>query len=215
MVFKNKIAIGVLTTALVGIASPVLADGLSDNHVVWDQLDQPVHSVSYENCVRTKWEAGMDPCAPPPEPIAEMPPPPPPAVIASPARMLKTEEKTVYFAFDRSELDDMAKARLDNLAHALKSSNDVRHAEIVGHADRIGTNDYNLKLSARRAEAVKTYLAEQGYINTRIAETRALGESEPVTTCEGKRATNALISCLQPDRRVSVEVKFMDEVASQ
>ena len=75
---------------------------------------------------------------------------------------------------------------------------------IAGHADRLGSDAYNQKLSERRANAVKAYLVSRGVPASKIrAEGR--GESEPVTgdDCKGSRG-KALISCLQPDRRVDV-----------
>jgi OOP family OmpA-OmpF porin len=77
----------------------------------------------------------------------------------------------------------------------------------IGHTDRIGSVKYNQKLSVKRAEAVKQYLVDKGIAANRIyAEGK--GKSQPVTKagdCKGK-VTSALIACLQPDRRVDVEV---------
>jgi OOP family OmpA-OmpF porin len=77
---------------------------------------------------------------------------------------------------------------------------------VVGHADRIGKEAYNQKLSERRAEAVKAYLILNGVPSDKI-RTEGRGESDPVTgdTCKRVRG-KALISCLQPDRRVDVSV---------
>lgn len=80
---------------------------------------------------------------------------------------------------------------------------------VTGHADRIGTEKYNQDLSERRARAVKAYLQQQGIDGQRISAS-GKGESEPdpaantATVCKGLRGEK-LISCLQPDRRVTVE----------
>ena len=77
----------------------------------------------------------------------------------------------------------------------------------IGHADRIGSTKYNQKLSVRRAETVKKYLVEKGIAPNRVyAEGK--GETQPLTKSADCRMKNrkALIACLQPDRRVDVEV---------
>ena len=87
---------------------------------------------------------------------------------------------------------------------------------VTGHTDRIGTDAYNQKLSQRRADAVKSYLVAQGVENNRI-ETAAKGESDPVVSCDdvkGKASgkNKKLVECLQPNRRVMVEVKVQKPV---
>jgi len=78
----------------------------------------------------------------------------------------------------------------------------------VGHADRIGKDAYNQKLSERRAAAVKEYLVSKGIEANRVY-TEGKGEKQPVTAgkCgKSEKKTKALIECLQPDRRVEIEV---------
>src|SRR4029079_6140695 len=81
----------------------------------------------------------------------------------------------------------------------------------VGHADRIASENYNQKLSEERAAAVKTYLADKG-VKPELVKAEGKGESEPVTgeswaKMGPERASNKkLVSCLQPDRRVEIEV---------
>jgi OOP family OmpA-OmpF porin len=87
----------------------------------------------------------------------------------------------------------------------------------VGHADRIASEKYNDELSQRRADAVKQYLVQKGVDPQRV-ETQGAGESQPVAQC-GKmgpeRASNQkLVACLQPDRRVEIEVLGHREVAA-
>ena len=80
---------------------------------------------------------------------------------------------------------------------------------VTGHTDRIGTHAYNLKLSTRRAEAVKTYLVESAGIPVGKIAVKGVDGADPVTKpgdCVGKKATPKLIACLQPDRRVEIEV---------
>jgi OOP family OmpA-OmpF porin len=83
---------------------------------------------------------------------------------------------------------------------------EIESISVVGHTDRIGPNAYNQKLSDRRAESVRNYLAGKGIPADKI-RTEGRGKSEPVTgdTCKKERG-NKLITCLQPDRRVDVSV---------
>ncbi|PIR33145.1 MAG: hypothetical protein COV36_03315 [Alphaproteobacteria bacterium CG11_big_fil_rev_8_21_14_0_20_44_7] len=66
-----------------------------------------------------------------------------------------------------------------------------------------------MKLSQKRAEAVQDYLTSKGYINTSIAQTSWLGEAAPKVECDGNKVTNGLINCLAENRRVEVQVEFI------
>ena len=77
----------------------------------------------------------------------------------------------------------------------------------TGNTDGFGTAAYNQKLSERRAHAVRAYLVSRGIPANRINAT-GKGETQPVTNageCPRRRSAKA-IACLQPDRRVEVEV---------
>ena len=76
----------------------------------------------------------------------------------------------------------------------------------VGHTDRLGNEDYNKKLSVKRAEAVKSYLVSAKGVDPSNVFVDGKGETDPVTgtTCRGKGSK--LIACLQPDRRVEIEI---------
>jgi len=76
---------------------------------------------------------------------------------------------------------------------------------VTGHTDRLGSDEYNQKLSKARADAVRDYLVSKGVDRTRI-ETVGMGEKQPVVQCDQKDM-KALINCLQPNRRVEVLVK--------
>ena len=146
------------------------------------------------------------------------PPPPPPAKPApkkEPAKLLPQKinfSGDALFDFDKAVLRPEGKAMLDDLARVLQGAK-YEVILAIGHTDRIGTQAYNQKLSVRRAEAVKKYLVDKGIEPNRIyAEGK--GETQPVTKpgdCKGKRG-KALIACLQPDRRVDVEVTGTKEV---
>ena len=135
------------------------------------------------------------------ETVAPAPPPPPPPPPAS--RFEKyTLSATELFAFDSAELR-MPQTRLDEIAAALGSHSEVNDVVITGYTDRIGSAQYNQKLSERRAVAVKTYLASKGVEANRL-KARGKGEADPVVACTDKKLP-ALINCLEPNRRVEVE----------
>jgi OmpA-OmpF porin, OOP family len=79
---------------------------------------------------------------------------------------------------------------------------------VQGHADRIGTTAYNQTLSLDRAEAVKAYLVNTARLDGAKITTSGMSESQPVTVpdaCKGA-VSASVIACLQPNRRVAIEV---------
>jgi outer membrane protein OmpA-like peptidoglycan-associated protein len=191
------------------------ATELSNNKVVRDQRGKVVHAAESGTCVRTVWEAGGDVCAPLVEEkvvkttyVAPPPPPPPPQIVQERKEILSKDEKVVYFPFDSAELVPEAKAKLDTVAQKLSNASSVQGADIVGYADRMGANNYNMTLSQKRAKAVQDYLAGQGYLHTHLARVRGLGESNSVTNCTSKMKRESQIACLGADRRVELEVQY-------
>lgn len=110
------------------------------------------------------------------------------------------------FDFDKATLKPEGRAKLDDLAAKSKQLK-LEVILAVGHTDRLGSDAYNQKLSERRAAAVKTYLVSKGVEANRVY-TEGKGEKQPVTgaKCNTVKNRKALIECLQPDRRVEVEV---------
>jgi len=112
----------------------------------------------------------------------------------------------VLFDFDKDNLKDSGKKILDvEVVDKLKAHPEVELVLITGHTDRIGDDKYNQKLSERRAAAVKKYIAAQGIADNRLHAV-GKGEKEPVAECKGVRGKK-LIDCLQPNRRVVVEIE--------
>jgi len=136
--------------------------------------------------------------------------PPAPRPVAPVARKPVTEKVTLsadtLFDFNKSAIRPSGAAALDDLVGKLKPI-DLETIIAIGYTDRIGSKAYNLKLSARRAEAVKAYLVSKGVPAKRIyAEGK--GKQNPVTRpgqCRGRKSAK-VIKCLQPDRRVEIEV---------
>ena len=147
--------------------------------------------------------------APPPVVVAPPAPPPAPAPVPAPVerrRVSFTAES--LFAFDKAVIKPEGKAALDRFANELRGTQFTRIG-VEGHADRLGSNSYNQRLSTKRAEAVKTYLISAGGDDASKISAVGKGETMPVTKpgdCRGNTRTKALVACLQPDRRVDVEV---------
>jgi OOP family OmpA-OmpF porin len=110
------------------------------------------------------------------------------------------------FDFNKATLRPEGKAKLDELATKAKAIK-LEVIIAVGHADRIGSAAYNQKLSEKRAAAVKAYLVSKGIEANRVY-TEGKGSKQPVTKadqCKGAKSKK-VIDCLQPDRRVDIEV---------
>ena len=149
--------------------------------------------------------------APPPAYVAPAPAPAPRAANTAPRALSPAAEKVTLdadtlFDFDKSVLRPAGRDALDTFVGKLK---DISPETImaVGHADRLGSEPYNQRLSERRVEAVKDYLVGKGVEPNRVSTT-GKGETQPVTKadeCEGGKSAKT-IACLQPDRRVEIEI---------
>ena len=100
--------------------------------------------------------------------------------------------KEIYFQFDRYDLNTDARETLKTNAGWLRSNPSSR-IEIEGHCDERGTNEYNLALGAKRAQAAKDYLVSLGIPAERVS-TISYGEEIPV--CKEQNE-----SCWQKNRR--------------
>ena len=135
----------------------------------------------------------------------------PPANVAAVATATRlppriTLEVGPNFKFDRAELTPSGKAKLDTF---LSELGDVEYQVItvVGHTDRLGAKPYNELLSQRRANAVRAYLVGRKVDQNKI-KAEGVGSTQPVTPADACNGLNRrkLIECLQPDRRVEVNV---------
>ncbi len=160
---------------------------------------------TFGNCVRTKWDADQDICAP------EKPEPAPAPVAApapAPAPVISLEQRTIYFDFDDASLTTDAVAKLETLAGIIRTSPHILGGDIVGYADEMGNSDYNVALSQRRAKAIDEYLSSRVSIPVNVVAVQGLGETNSVTNCEGISSREEKISCLAADRRVEVQFKY-------
>ena len=193
-----------LTTALMAGVMPLALSGSAraDSRQVWRDTDgQIVRDYSSGTCVRQN-SSEADPCAPQ-QPVVWTPPPK--------RTVIAQEDRTVYFTFNGTELADESKGRLDTLAERLSSASDIQGANVAGYADRIGTVSYNDLLSKKRAENVRDYLIAHHVVNTNVTQTRWFGKSEPSADCPQSLPHAAQIQCLQPDRKVQVDIVYRVE----
>ena len=142
------------------------------------------------------------PAAAPAKPAAAKPA----AAAPKPAAQKVTLAADALFDFNKADLRPEGKAKLDKLSGDIKGIK-LEVIIAVGHADRFGTDAYNQKLSEKRAAAVKAYLVSKGVEPNRVY-TEGKGEKQPITKadqCKGPKSKKT-IDCLQPDRRVEIEV---------
>ncbi|MDP1983102.1 MAG: OmpA family protein [Sulfuritalea sp.] len=138
----------------------------------------------------------------PAQQLAAVTPPPPPKPAAERVKL----NADTLFDFDKAVLRPAGRDALDAFYNKTKDIN-PEVITAVGHADRFGSDKYNQNLSERRAAAVKAYLMDKGIEANRVY-TEGKGETQPVTKadeCKGAKSAK-VIACLQPDRRVEVEV---------
>ena len=152
-----------------------------------------------------------NPAPPPPAPTATTtpPPPPPPGPAPTPAATPPSEEEVfknktleqlnaekplgdVFFALDSTELTEEARGVLQKDVTWMKKWTSTK-VMVEGHADSRGTNEYNLALGERRADAVRNYLVSLGIPTDRMTIV-SKGEEQPF--CSEDTET-----CWQQNRR--------------
>lgn len=161
----------------------------ADDTAYWTTGDDvPVRDSQGECVITSQWrmDSAIDGCGEVPEdPIEEI-------------RHISLSAGTT-FEFDSAKLREDAISILDDFAVKVIRLDDlVDTITIHGHTDNIGDDEYNLQLSKDRAEAVSTYLIEQG-VNPDLITTDGFGASQPVadnSTREGRSA----------NRRVDIQV---------
>ena len=186
----------VLAVATMTFNGSVFAHSSMDAVLV-DGNGQPVSS-SYEDCVMVSSGKMFDKCRP--EQIQEVaaPAPEPEVIVPAPApepQPVRVEKAVslsgdALFATNSAKLTTEGQAALDKFVADLSATENlqVSNINVVGHADSRGKNDYNQKLSERRANTVGEYLVSKGVVKSLI-NTSGRGESDPVasnSTSEGR-----------------------------
>jgi peptidoglycan-associated lipoprotein len=125
---------------------------------------------------------------------AAAPPRPPSAPDLTIDQLFTQNVQDILFDYDQSEVRSDQVPRLQANATWLKANQNVRFT-IQGHADERGSQEYNLALGDRRANAVKTYLAGQG-VNASRMDVVSFGEERPVCSDQTE-------ACFQRNRRAA------------
>ena len=135
------------------------------------------------------------------------------AVEPVPAQIISRETYVLLtdtlFKFDKSGSEDMISGglqRLADVAQRLKTYKSIQTLNVFGYTDRMGTDDYNDKLSETRAKTVQVYLESLG-VKSAASVAQGKGKRDPVSkNCTATASREQQIVCLQPDRRVTIEV---------
>jgi OOP family OmpA-OmpF porin len=214
-VTKKQISLAVSCALALGVVSGATSAEINpaDTGYVVDQRGTVARS-GFGLC----WHTGTGPAPTSSEcdpkmvsaPIVVAVAPPPRAVTPAPAPLPVTKRVTLdadtLFDFNKASLRPAGHAALDDFLVKIKDMN-PEMIVAVGHADRIGSEGYNQRLSEHRVASVKAYLVSKGIDPNRI-HTEGKGETQPVTKageCVGRKSAK-VIACLQPDRRVDIEV---------
>ncbi len=153
----------------------------------------PAHAI--RGCDDDLLPKPVPPAPPPPPAVVPPPPPPPPPPRATSEKV--TFAADAFFDFDKAVLKPDGRSTLDDLVGKLTGVA-LEVIIAVGHTDSIGSDQYNQRLSVRRAEAVKAHLVSKGIEANRIY-TEGKGEKQPV-------ADNKTRDGRAKNRRVEIEV---------
>ncbi len=157
---------------------------------------------SDEHCLRTvSWssENSLSKCG---EVSASFTEPQPVQQPVESGSALVTFSGRALFDFDSATLTGAGREQLDQLTAKLNAQDEIKAIEIVGHADSIGSDAYNQKLSENRADAVKVHL--QRSLKTVAVRSKGMGESAPI-------AENNTDAGRRVNRRVDVNIAAMVE----
>ena len=209
-------ALALVAVCAVAVGLPVAPAQAQEGAGYWkDSSGQTIRS-GFGECVRAGYfSPGMatEQCDPSiaPKKAVVVPAPSQPAAVAAPKVepkaaslpvVVPTPQSVTYkadgfFDFDKTGLKPEGTAALLRMLEQAKGSN-IEEIRVEGHTDAVGSEGYNLKLSIRRAEAVKAFLVKQG-VRANIVKTEGFGETQPV-------ANNATGKGRAQNRRVTVEL---------
>ena len=127
-------------------------------------------------------------------------------------KITATLSSDVLFAFDKAVLKPEGEVALTELATKLKSTPGNEVVNVVGHTDPIGSFEYNLGLSKRRADAVSAFLRSQG-VNVNVS--KGMSFKELVKECPRGKSRADFIACNQPNRRAVVTAETVSPDAPE
>lgn len=186
---KNSFKLMLAGTALV-VGLSLSAAHAKTLDVVKDSNGTPIRTESGD-CLRSHWDSDTDNCKNTPS--------------------LGRETVSVYFNFGSSVLTPATTRSLDVLIAEIKGTGATLGVRVAGFADRIGSATANERLSKKRADKVRRYLLAKGVANAQVVETRWFGDSVAATKCPEGLSKKELIKCLQPDRRVDIEIDYISD----
>ena len=111
---------------------------------------------------------------------------------------LFTVSADVLFGFDNFKLSDLGKESIKTLLSGVPKGTNI---EIIGYTDPIGSQNYNLNLSLKRAQSVEGYLNSIGFSNTTSV---GMGAENQIVFCDKGLSREKAIKCLAPNRRVEI-----------
>jgi outer membrane protein OmpA-like peptidoglycan-associated protein len=126
-------------------------------------------------------------------------------IVAGPTRVQLSGDG--IFEFNKSGIADLRPGGLEKLnrvATELLSSGEIGQINIIGHTDRLGSDAYNLALSLERATTIRQQFIAKGITADHITVYGA-GKSAPLVECKQSKRDEALIRCLEPNRRFEIE----------
>lgn len=130
-------------------------------------------------------------------------------VVEKPAPAIRKVELSAdaLFAFGKSGINDIVDGGRSEIAALAREISDAKASSVVvtGHTDEIGSSESNQRLSESRANSVRQLLIDNG-VDSSIIRAIGAGESQPVKACDSGMARAAYIACLQPNRRVELEI---------
>ena len=182
---NKRLSILSVLAALAVFTVPAIASAQAPKSVVHDARGNAVKDAR-GNCVRTDIDADSEECG---------------AVAA--LEKAHTKLASVYFDFNKATLTKKSRATLDKLLAHLRNKK-IESVTIAGYADAVGSDSYNVTLSAKRAATVQAYLKVHGFKNSNTT-VRALGKSAANASCK-KLNDGKLHQCMQEDRRVDIEL---------
>ncbi|WP_130906577.1 MULTISPECIES: type VI secretion system membrane subunit TssM [unclassified Pseudomonas] len=123
-----------------------------------------------------------------------------------------TLESDTLFAFARADFQSLkteGQSQLSAIAGKLLSTPNIGKIIIAGHADQLGDPQGNLQVSKQRAQTIKTYLVGKG-VPGELVEAVGEGSTKPLVRCDMQQPRAQLIQCLEPNRRVEIEVRALN-----
>lgn len=119
-----------------------------------------------------------------------------------------TFKQETLFDFDKAALKEGGKKTIsDMLQQASEGNSQIKQIVVVGHTDAMGSEQYNQKLSEKRANTVANYISQLGFSPT-IIQAVGMGEQEASTEkeCMKNKKRAERIACMSPDRKVDINV---------